>query len=141
MLGNVDLDDPEQADAAQKVLEAMLMGPPTTIPPFPTRTAEPTTTQSTTEKVGNMTVPPPTTEIPTEAPLVDNGALRRKILGRQGVMSTMLMADQTYNVQQDQDPELVEGRFALGSVASALLIASDDNIEQWKDVSVRNVCS
>lgn len=134
MLGNVDLDDPEQADAAQKVLEAMLMGPPTTIPPFPTRTAEPTTTQSTTEKVGNRTMPPLVTEIPTEAPLVDNGALRRKILGRQGVMSTMLMADNTYNVQQDQDPELVEGRFALGSVASALLIASDDNIEQWNAV-------
>lgn len=131
MLGNVDLDDPEQAGAAQAVLEAMLMGPPTTIPPFPTRTPEPTTTQSTTEQIGNMTTTPKSTTMPTEPPVEDTAAKRKTMLGRQSILTTMLMDGNTYNIQEGQDPMEVEGRFAISMVASAILVDNEDNKAQW----------
>jgi len=134
MLGNVDLDDPEQADAAQAVLEAMLMGPPITTPAFPTRTPEPTTTQSTTEQIGNLTAAPTTPPETTMPPVQDSSKLRKTMLGRQDVLSTMLMADNTYNIAEGTDPLEVEGRFAISSVASAILTKSEENKEQWSAV-------
>ena len=134
MLGNVDLDDPEQAGAAQAVLEAMLMGPPTTLPPFPTRTREPTTTQATTEKIGNITAAPTTPPETTMPPVIDSSAKRKTMLGRQGVLSTMLMADKAYLVAEGTNPELVKDRFAISLVASAILTNSGDNVDQWTAV-------
>ena len=48
MVGNVDLESDNQAGLAQEVLEAMLLGAPTTTPDIPTRTRDPDLTQ------GNM---------------------------------------------------------------------------------------
>jgi len=124
MLGNVDLEDPEQAGAAQAVLEAMLMGPPTTLPPFPTRTRKPTT--------------PPVTEamdtteaITTSPPVLSEEDLRRIMLGRQSIMSNMLSTD---SVSEGQHPKGVEGRFALSVVASAILAGSEENQLHWDAV-------
>ena len=41
MVGNVDLESDNQAGLAQEVLEAMLLGAPTTTPDIPTRTRDP----------------------------------------------------------------------------------------------------
>ena len=50
MVGNVDLNSDNQVGLAKDVLEAMLLGPPTTTPAIPTRTLDPdgTTTEVTT---------------------------------------------------------------------------------------------
>ena len=45
MVGNVDLESDNQAGLAQEVLEAMLLGAPTTTPAIPTRTRDPDLTQ------------------------------------------------------------------------------------------------
>ena len=45
MVGNVDLESDNQAELAQEVLEAMLLGAPTTTPAIPTRTRDPDATQ------------------------------------------------------------------------------------------------
>ena len=45
MVGNVDLESDNQAGLAQEVLEAMLLGAPTTTPDIPTRTRDPDLTQ------------------------------------------------------------------------------------------------
>ena len=57
MVGNVDLKSDNQAGLAQDVLEAMLLGPPTTTPAIPTRTQDPdaTTSSTTTEAVATST--------------------------------------------------------------------------------------
>ena len=59
MVGNVDLKSDNQAGLAQDVLEAMLLGPPTTTPAIPTRTQDPDATTSssstTTEAVATST--------------------------------------------------------------------------------------
>ena len=39
MMGDVNLESDKQAELAQEVLESMLLGPPTTTPAIPTRTA------------------------------------------------------------------------------------------------------
>lgn len=133
MLGGVDLNDPEQAAAAQAVLEAMLMGPPTTLPPFPTRTPKPTEPPSTTTlspeelaKLQNTTTAPPTTE-----PGDDMDALRKGILSKQDIMTSMLG---TGAVEEGQDPESVTGRFSMAVVASSLLTSEEDNMKKWKAV-------
>ena len=134
MLGNVDLNDPEQANAASAVLQAMLMGPPTTLPPFPTRTPEPTTTQSTTARIGNLTTAAPDTTTTEEVKVADSAAKRKTMLGRQGIMSTMLMDGETYDIEHQtgvNGPDDVEQRFALSLVASALLVGSEENKDQW----------
>lgn len=41
MMQNVDTKNDNQALLAQQVLKAMVLGPPTTAPPIPTRTADP----------------------------------------------------------------------------------------------------
>ena len=55
MLGGVDLNSDAQAELAQEVIQAMLLGPPTTTPAIPTRTPDPdaktTTTEATTTDV------------------------------------------------------------------------------------------
>ena len=38
-MGDVNLESDKQAELAQEVLESMLLGPPTTTPAIPTRTA------------------------------------------------------------------------------------------------------
>ena len=129
MLGNVDLGDAEQAAAAQAVLEAMLMGPPTTTPQFPTRTAPPTTTE---EVFGTTTT---VTTTSTTVPPLDEEGLRKTMLGRQGIMSSMLKTD---GVSEGQHPEEVEGRFALSVVASAILAGNADNMEHWEAVHKEN---
>jgi hypothetical protein len=39
MMKNVDTTNENQAFLAQQLLQAMVLGPPTTVPPIPTRTA------------------------------------------------------------------------------------------------------
>ena len=41
MMANVDTKNENQALLAQQVLQAMILGPPTTAPPIPTRTPDP----------------------------------------------------------------------------------------------------
>ena len=41
MMKDVDTSNAAQAELAKQALEAILIGPPTTIPPIPTRTADP----------------------------------------------------------------------------------------------------
>ncbi len=41
MMANVDTKNENQALLAQQVLKAMILGPPTTAPPIPTRTPDP----------------------------------------------------------------------------------------------------
>ena len=41
MMQDVDTGNAAQAELAKQALEAILLGPPTTIPPIPTRTADP----------------------------------------------------------------------------------------------------
>merc|ERR1719483_1569478 len=130
MLGNVDLADAEQAAAAQAVLQAMLMGPPTTLPPFPTRTRRPTTPMDpndpnyVTESMG-------TTTSTTTLPPPDEPMMRKTMLGRQDIMSSMLKTDA---VSEGQDPLEVEGRFAVSKVASAILSGTEDNQLHWDAV-------
>ena len=50
MVGNVDLESDNQAGLAQEVLEAMLLGAPTTTPDIPTRTRDPDLTQGSLKK-------------------------------------------------------------------------------------------
>ena len=50
MVGNVDLESDNQAGLAQEVLEAMLLGAPTTTPDIPTRTRDPDLTQGNLKK-------------------------------------------------------------------------------------------
>lgn len=126
MLGNVDLGDASQAAAAQAVLQAMLMGPPTTIPPFPTRTRKPN--QKTTLAAKEETTTLTTTTIALEN-IIES--LRKKQLGTQAIMSSMLSVDA---VSEGQDPEEVEGRFSLAIVASALLTGNVENKEKWDAV-------
>jgi len=125
MLGNVDLGDAEQAAAAQAVLEAMLMGPPTTLPPFPTRTRRPTTPNE------DVTQSMSTTTSTTTLPPLDEAGLRKTMLGRQSIMSSMLKTD---GVSEGQHPEEVEGRFAISMVASAILSGTEDNEIHWDAV-------
>ena len=130
MLGNVDLADAEQAAAAQAVLQAMLQGPPTTLPPFPTRTKRPTTPMDpndpnfVTESMG-------TTTSTTTLPPPDEAQMRKTMLGRQNIMSSMLKTDA---VSEGQDPLEVEGRFAVSKVASAILSGTEDNKIHWDAV-------
>jgi len=135
MLGGVDLNDPEQAAAAQAVVEAMLMGPPTTLPPFPTRTRAPTTPAPTTTlsseelaMLANVTK-----NNTTPAPILgeDKDALRKGILSKQNIMTSMLG---TGAVQEGSDPFDVEGRFSMAVVASALLTSEEDNLKKWNAV-------
>ena len=126
MLGGVDLADPGQAAAAQAVLEAMLMGPPSTLPPFPTRTTPKPLTTTTLRS--NVTVAVTTTS--TAAPDTLE-SLRRGILSKQGIMTSML---KTGGVTEGQDPEEVEGRFSMAIVASALLTSDPDNVKKWSAV-------
>ena len=51
MVGNVDLESDNQAGLAQEVLEAMLLGAPTTTPDIPTRTRDPDLTQGNMKKI------------------------------------------------------------------------------------------
>ena len=46
MMQSVDTTNENQALLAQQVLKAMILGPPTTPPPIPTRTADPYAIQS-----------------------------------------------------------------------------------------------
>ena len=41
MMQDVDTGNAAQAELAKQALEAIILGPPTTIPPIPTRTADP----------------------------------------------------------------------------------------------------
>ena len=41
MMEDVDTSNAAQAELAKQALEAILLGPPTTMPPIPTRTADP----------------------------------------------------------------------------------------------------
>ena len=41
MMRDVDNSNAAQAELAKEALEAIILGPPTTIPPIPTRTADP----------------------------------------------------------------------------------------------------
>ena len=41
MMADVDTGNAAQAELAKQALEAIILGPPTTIPPIPTRTADP----------------------------------------------------------------------------------------------------
>ena len=41
MMADVDTSNAAQAELAKQALEAILLGPPTTMPPIPTRTADP----------------------------------------------------------------------------------------------------
>jgi len=131
MLGNVDLEDPEQANAAQAVLEAMLIGPPTTVPPFPTRTRAPTKETSTTEAMDDMVTKKTTTTTTTTTTEANSLTRRKTMLSRQNIMSNMLT---TKGVSEGQDPEEVEGRFALSIVATSILAGNQDNIEHWAAV-------
>ena len=133
MLGGVDLADPEQAAAAQAVLEAMLMGPPTTLPPFPTRTPEPTTTTTTTlsPEEASLAAAAALNTTTTSKPVISRDRHRKGILSQQGIMSSMLKSE---GVVDGQDPEDVEGRFAMAAVASALLTGDSENIEKWDAV-------
>ena len=131
MLGGVDLEDPEQAAAAQAVLQAMLMGPPTTLPPFPTRTPIPTTVQTTTLSPEEEAALKLTTTTTTQKPVETIDDLRRGILSKQNIMSSMLG---TSGATQGQDPKEVEGRFSLAVVASALLTGDPENVKKWNAV-------
>ena len=46
MMQSVDTTNENQAMLAQQVLKAMILGPPTTPPPIPTRTADPYANQA-----------------------------------------------------------------------------------------------
>ena len=56
MVGNVDLESDNQAGLAQEVLEAMLLGAPTTTPDIPTRTRDPDLTQGNLKKKNKVRV-------------------------------------------------------------------------------------
>jgi len=130
MLGNVDLGDSEQAAAAQAVLQAMLMGPPTTLPPFPTRTKKPTTPMDPNDP-NFVTESIAMTTSTTTSPPLDEAGLRKTMLGQQNIMTNLLSTD---GVSEGQHPEDVEGRFSLSIVASAILAGTDDNIVHWDAV-------
>ena len=125
MLGNVDLGDAEQAGAAQAVVEAMLVGPPTTLPPFPTRTPLPTTTSTTLEPIST------TTATTTTEPPLDEAGLRKTMLGRQTIMTSMLKLD---NVEEGQDPVSVQGRFGMTKLAAAIMAGTEENRLHWEAV-------
>merc|ERR1719195_822778 len=103
----------------------MLVGPPTTLPPFPTRTPLPTTTSTTLEPVSTTTTP--TT---TEPPLNEAG-LRKTMLGRQTIMTSMLKLD---NVEEGQDPVSVQGRFGMTKLAAAIMAGTEENQLHWDAV-------
>ena len=134
MLGGVDLADPEQAAAAQAVLQAMLQGPPTTLPPFPTRTPEPTTTTTTTLSPEDASLAAAAALLSTTTlkPAKSRDSHRKNVISQQNLMSTML---RTEGVLDGQDPEEVEGRFSMASVASALLTTDEENVAQWEALS------
>ena len=132
MMQGVDVNDAAQAEAARLVLEAMLMGPPTTLPPFPTRTMDPLA-----EKVTD-----PSSKKP-DSTTIDDGLLsnetttakpkktKPKILARQDIMTGLLKTDAA---QDGQDPEYVQDRFALARVVAALISSSPDNVKGWEGV-------
>ena len=129
MMQGVDVNDPGQAKAAQEVLEAMLLGPPTTVPPFPTRTADPLAKKSTTEWYTQDTTTEPTST--TAAKINSRDGKRKSILSRQDIMSGML---RTEAARDGQDPELVQDRFSLAYVAAALISSDPENVEGWETV-------
>lgn len=128
MMQGVDVNDPGQALAASLVLEAMLLGPPSTLAPFPTRTIDPTIERTSTELSEDPVTTEDTPTNQTDAPPVET---RPKILSRQSIMSGMLITDAA---KDGQDPEFVQDRFSLARVASALLSTDPKNIKEWEDV-------
>jgi hypothetical protein len=133
MIGNVDLNSDVQANLANEVIEAMMLGPPTTTAAIPTRTIDPelesSTTTTSTEpaatSVGSTTVAASSEE--------DRAAECLKKMkvqnSTQRALATVLAAE----CDISRTPDEVEFRFGLTRVASKFLDGSDsDNVDKWK---------
>ena len=128
MLGNVDLSDPEQAGAAANVAAQMIMGTSSTTPKFPTRTPEPTTTMTMAAGAETSSMPTTTTTMPPQDP----ASLRKTMLGKQDIMSSLLSLD---GVNEGSDPRYIEKPLGNGKIAAALLIGTEDNKKYWDAVN------
>lgn len=96
MVGNVDLQSDNQADLAKDVLEAMIVGPPTTVPPIPTRTQDPdksTTILTTTEEPATSVGSTTTTEQTEEEAKSECEIMLKKQNSTQKALETMLNAE------------------------------------------------
>ena len=129
MIGGADLSDPGQVAAAQEALAAMLGKKATTLPPFPTRTAIPSTTTTIPEYLKENTTTMPVTTT-TEA-VKSEEDLRKNMLTLQDTYSNMLNADK---VNEGENPKSVEGFLRSAKDAAVLLSATDDNIRKWDAV-------
>ncbi len=126
MLGGVDLSSDGQAGLAHDVLEAMLLGPPTTTPAIPTRTPDPSMTGSTTEELA-VTTTVTTTTVNTAPP----DTLARSQLSTQAALSSMLTVEGNCAART---PEEADKRLALAKVAAKLLDGDAANVAAWEAV-------
>lgn len=140
MVSNVDLGDEFQAKRAREVLEAMLVGPPTTQSSIPTRTADP-----------NQPGGPPagtssdTTEGSSAADLTDNdgddGDLVERMalqqLSVQRALSRVLALGSKTANQGPYTPAEVKDRLALSLAVAKTLEHSPRNLGRWRAVAER----
>ena len=89
MMQDVDTGNAAQAELAKQALEAIILGPPTTIPPIPTRTADPNA--EVTEVVKDDVI---TSASTTEAPKPEGEACIKEAdsqLSKQSALESMLV--------------------------------------------------
>ena len=130
MMDNVDLTDNNQAKIALDVLEAILIGPPTTQAAIPTRTADPnieTTTEEAEELVAT-TEQTTTTEKPSKEKFKQ---MADDQLSVQSAVSSILV--QTHAVASCS-PDEVQSRLAMATVAAKLLVGDNENVAKWQAV-------
>ena len=128
MLGGVDLNSDAQAELAQEVIQAMLLGPPTTTPAIPTRTPDPDASTTTTE--ATTTDVPATTSTTTEGATTASDCEKEasEIHSTQTALQSMLNAE----CATSRTPEEAEMRFALARVAGKLISGDEETIRKWK---------
>ena len=127
MMKNVDLSSIQQAKLAQEVLESIVLGPPTTTPSIPTRTADPdleTTSQQTLQTTTSTTTSNPNKDKVKE--MADDQ------LSLQSAITSMLV--QTHVIGSCTAEE-VQNRLSMAVVAAKLLSGDEENVAKWEAVS------
>jgi len=136
MVGNVDLESDNQAGLAQEVLEAMLLGAPTTTPDIPTRTRDPDLTQGPTTPVVTTTTTEAdihTSNSPTtigSLEMADCEKYKTEQNSTQNALQTMLNAE----CSESRTPEEADMRYAMAKVAAKILSGEENNTRKWKCV-------
>ena len=127
MMQDVDTGNAAQAELAKQALEAIILGPPTTIPPIPTRTGDGDT--ETTEEVKVVTSASTTEGSTSLAEECKKEADDQ--LSKQTAMESMLVQN---HVIGSEWPSEVENRLALSVVAASILGGESDNVNKWECV-------